>query len=282
MGMAKQHLRDQRPTGSSASSPKPPVSVPGIVVGKVVDEASNMPLMSPCSSALTFNMDPKAVRSRFELAIYVDEIPPTTPCFVVWQFRRMAKVKLSEREPFFTAKRGYYGEVSDDLVDVIQNEVYHESNSVQYKTVVRTAIPSDRNTMLVRISYRMRNERRGMPTAAVYIMDVDTRCSRSYDTVTLSRISIRLEHQSIPIAIRELRRAPNQHPKSLPNLMLTPQLFSYVSSPARGRYALPISKRLNANVWAALSQQTQHDWNRYYALHCMFDRDYKRRLSPTN
>ena len=263
---------DPQPTKDVVSA----LPLNSVVIGKMVDASQNdPPLNSPCSSMMTFEMSSSKVKSRFEIPIYVDEIPTQTSSFVVWQFRKMAKVKLSDREPFFTAKRGYYGQVEPDIMDSIQNEVFYPVNYVKYASKVSTRHPNEMNTSLIRINYYIKNDRRDVTTQHTYTLELDVEYNSKNQSVSLLKMTVRLEGSNKMISSREFRTRGKVHPKSLPSIMLTPQLFACVPLPNRSRFSLPISKRLNMRVWMALNQQTQDDWNRYHTLRCMFDREYR-------
>ena len=196
----------------------------------------------------------------------------------------MAKVKLSEREPFFVVKRGYYGHVLDEFTTIARNGIWYEANSCAYRSSVRIPNPevAQTETLIVRIQYRIQNERRGLPTSIRYVLEVDVRCSRMFDTVPLIRMTARVDNRGTELMQRvfgeDMHHSLGRSHTKLPSMMLTPHLFACVTQPSVAFTTYPSSRKLNVNVWNALKQQTELDWSTYQRVRVKFDTEYGRKL----
>ena len=241
-----------------------------VVVGRAIPN-------SPTSSAQTLNTH--NARARFMVPLYIDDVPNSVGCFVVWSFRKMAKVKVSEREPFFTAKRGYYGVVTSSLSTSLQSDIYYEVNTVIFVNIVKTDMPNDSSKVLARVRYRMYHDRRGLPTIAKYVLEVDVESSRDYQSVHIISYTIKIDGRPAKsILMRHLDESIGHGARGVPSLMFSPHTFVCATKPNYQHMTFKSTKRFSNAVWSAMNVQTAADWARYSKLKHIFDNEYCKQL----
>ena len=212
---------------------------------------------------------------RFTIALYVDEIAPTTPAAVVWEFKKGAHVKLSAREPLFKATRGFYGVLNSACT--VARRPYYAINVAQFKGLARILDGAQQPVPTVQLAFRMFYDDGGVVRSRFDLTIVVT-VDAWHNVTALGVMKLRLKGSQAVIGERNLAEGGTRS-RSLPTLMFTPQIFQSITRPEMGWLVWPSHRKMCGQTWARLSELVATDWERYTIAKSRFQSEYSRNIA---
>lgn len=209
----------------------------------------------------------------FAVDFFIDDIQHEAPGFAIFKFKKTAGIRLSQREPKFVARRGFFAEVTRACTDTPRN--YYGVNLarlVAYKS--DPELPSIR----VEVSYVPQGGR----SKTTFEMHVVARQDVTGQIVGIHdvRVSTRgVQHfiaERLPAVSWETQR------NNTPTLLLLPRLFEIVSAPSVPLGTSRVTRERVRIVWQLLARMARDDFVSYQQLRDAFLLQYTGMLSDSN
>jgi hypothetical protein len=210
----------------------------------------------------------------FRVKLYVDDIQSEAPAVIVWNFKKGAFLRLTEREPRFKAERGFYADSNTACTRTPRQ--YYGFNVVKLKAVKvagRTEGGEQCNSVAFTMYYDNRRRVRSIFVLTVYVTQS---YGGSFDS--LLTMQMQLKDQEHIVGERNLQMLALQNPSERPTMMFTPQLFRNISKPTIGRGFKRAHREMGNDVWRHLGQTTDGDWAHYQQVRTHFTNEYRRHI----
>lgn len=209
----------------------------------------------------------------FAVDFFIDDIQHDAPGFAIFKFKKMAGIRLSQREPKFVARRGFFAEVTRACTDTPRN--YYGVNLarlVAYKSDPQ--LPSVR----VEVSYVPQGGR-SKTTFEMHVVarqDVTGQIVGIHDVKVSTRGVQHFIAERLPAVSWEAQR------NNTPTILLLPRLFDIVIAPSVPLGTSRVTRERVRIVWQLVARMARDDFVSYQQLRDAFLLQYTGMLSDSN